>query len=195
MNTHCIPRIVLVATFALLGTLTSARAQGYISPLMGFDFGGDSGCQQVANCEDKRLNVGIAFGALGPILGFEEEISDARNFFGSVPSQSSSVVTVMSNVMLVPAFGPVHPYVTGGIGLIKTHVEFTTSSLLSTTNNSLGWDTGGGVMVFFSRHVGIRGDIRHFHTFQRITVPLIGTTFGDERLTFGRVSGALVLGF
>jgi opacity protein-like surface antigen len=195
MTTHRIPQIFLVATFALFGTLTSARAQGYISPLMGFDFGGDSGCQQVANCEDKRLNIGIAFGALGPILGFEEEISDARNFFGSVPSQSSSVVTVMSNIMLVPAFGPVHPYLTGGIGLIKTHVEFTTSSLLSTTNNSLGWDTGGGVIVFFSRHVGIRGDIRHFHTFQRITIPLLGTTPGEERLTFGRASGALVLGF
>ena len=100
----------------------------------------------------------------------------------------------MTNLMIVPALGPVHPYVLGGLGLMKTHVEFTRSDVLSTTNNSLAWDIGGGVTVLFTRHVGLRGDIRHFHSFQSFTLPFVGTS-ADEKLNFGRASGALVFAF
>jgi len=68
--------------------------------------------------------------------------------------------------MIVPAIGPVHPYVLGGVGLIKSHVEFTTASILTTNNNNFGWDLGGGVILLFGGHLGVRGDIRHFHSFQ-----------------------------
>jgi len=180
---------------ALLTTSTSARAQGFVSPLIGYDFGGDSGCPQLRNCEDKRLNIGVALGVLGAILGFEEEIADARNFFGDVPGQSSSVVTVMSNLMVVPRLGRVHPYAVVGLGLMKTHVDFTTSTVISTKDSSLAWDLGGGAIVLFSPHVGVRGDIRHFHSMQRATLPLLETTFTDARLNFGRASASLVLAF
>ena len=35
-----------------------------------------------------------------------------------------------------------------------------------TKNNSLGYDLGAGVNGYFSRHVGIRGDVRRFHALQ-----------------------------
>jgi opacity protein-like surface antigen len=186
---------VSLMVIALFTQSTPSLAQGFVSPLIGYDFGGDSGCPQLRNCEDKRLNVGVALGVLGPIVGFEEEIADARDFFGRVPGQSSSVVTVMTNVMIVPRLGPIHPYVVGGLGLMKTHVDFTASTLLATKDNSLAWDLGGGVFVFFSSHLGVRGDIRHFHSLKQRTVPLLGTTFTDARLTFGRASASLVLAF
>ena len=47
---------------------------------IGFDFGGDSGCPNVTNCENKKLNAGVAFGAMGPVLGFEEELGYAKIF-------------------------------------------------------------------------------------------------------------------
>jgi len=194
MNRH-FRRLLCMAPLVFFATVTNTHAQGFISPLIGYNFGGNSGCQEVTNCEDKRLNIGVGFGVMGPVFGFEMEVSDAKNFFGDVPSQSSSVVTVMGNVMIVPALGPVRPYVLGGIGLMKTHVELTTTSLLSTTDNNLGWDFGGGLMVFFGEHVGIRGDIRHFHSFNGIELPLFGPTAGDENLKFGRASAALVLRF
>ena len=186
---------VPLLAFALLAISTPARAQGFMSPLIGYDFGGDSGCPELRNCEDKHLNIGVALGVLGAILGFEEEIADARNFFGEVPGQSSSVVTVMSNLMVVPRLGPIHPYVVAGLGLMKTHVDFTTSTVLSTKDSSLAWDLGGGAIVLFSPHIGVRGDIRHFHSMQRSTVPLLETTFTDARLNFGRASASLVLAF
>ena len=69
---------LVVLTFALP---TSARAQGFVSPLIGFDFGGDSGCPEITGCEDKKLNVGVGLGTLGPIVGFELDISVRQGFF------------------------------------------------------------------------------------------------------------------
>ena len=181
--------------FLLFAMAAPAHAQGYISPLLGYSFGGSSGCPQISNCEDKRTNFGVAFGKMGTILGIEEEFADAKNFFGKVGDQSSSVITLMTNIMVVPALGPVHPYLLFGLGLMKTHVEFTQSDVLSATNNSLAWDTGGGVTILFTQHVGIRGDIRHFHSAKSFTIPFIGAPATDQNLTFGRVSGALVLAF
>jgi hypothetical protein len=186
--------VALVSLLLLLAAAAPSRAQGFISPFLGYDFGGNSGCPDISNCEDKRSNVGVALGTMGAVLGFEEEFADARNFFGSVGEQSSSVITLMSNLMIVPAIGPVHPYVLGGLGLMKSHVEFTRSDVLSATNNSLAWDLGGGVTVLFG-HIGVRGDLRHFHSTKAITIPFVGTTVTDEKLTFNRASAALVLAF
>lgn len=186
---------VSVFAFALLASATPTRAQGYVAPLFGYDFGGNSGCPDVQGCQDKRLNLGVSLGALGAILGAELEIADARNFFGDVSGQSSSVVTVMGNVMLVPRLGPVHPYVLGGVGLMKTHVDFSTATLIETRDSSLAADVGGGVFVFVARHLGFRGDVRHFHSLQRTTIPFVGTTFDNERVSFRRLSGSVVLGF
>jgi opacity protein-like surface antigen len=188
-------RLVILVALFLVATSIPSRAQGFISPLIGYDFGGNSGCPQISGCEDKRTNVGVAFGTMGRILGFEEEFADAKNFFGSVGTQSSSVITLMSNIMIVPAIGPVHPYLLGGLGLMKAHVDFTRTDLLSTTNNSLAWDLGGGVTVLFGQHLGVRGDIRHFHSTKEFTIPFIALTATTEKLNFGRASAALVLAF
>jgi len=194
MHTNHARTVILIALFVIAAAAPS-RAQGFISPLIGYDFGGNSGCPEISNCEDKRTNFGVAIDTMGAILGFEEEFADAKNFFGSVGTQSSSVITLMSNIMIVPAIGPVHPYVLGGLGLMKAHVDFTRTDLLSTTNNSLAWDLGGGVTVLFGGHLGVRGDIRHFHSTKDFTIPFLGTTAVTEKLTFGRASAALVLAF
>ena len=187
--------VLLIGVLLLLAAAAPSRAQGFISPLIGYDFGGNSGCPQISNCEDKRTNLGVAVGKMGTILGIEEEFADARNFFGKVGDQSSSVITIMTNVMVVPALGPIHPYLLAGLGFMKTRVEFTRSNVLSLSNNSLAWDAGGGVTFFLTQHVGVRGDIRHFHSAKSFTIPFVGTTPTDENLTFGRISGALVLAF
>src|SRR6478752_7198056 len=115
--------IALVALM-LVGRAAPVRAEGFVSPFVGYNFGGDSGCPQISNCDDKRLNAGVAIGALGSIFGFEEEFGYAKDFFGSAPNLDSSVLTVMSNLMLVPNLGPVRPYALVGLGLVKTHVSF-----------------------------------------------------------------------
>lgn len=187
-------KVLLMGAVLTMVAALPARAQGYISPLIGYDFGGNAGCPDISNCEDKRTNIGVAIGKMGAIGGGELEFADAKNFFGDVGDQSSSVITLMGNFMIVPALGPVHPYLLAGLGLMKTHVELTTSDVLSTTNNSLAWDVGGGVTILFARHIGIRGDLRHFHSTKSFPIPFIANS-EDEKLNFGRISGALVFAF
>ena len=184
---------VAFVTFFAVGTASDARAEAFLSPFIGFNFGGDASCPEITDCEDKRLNAGVSIGRLGSVLGFETDFGYAKDFFGSAPGFSSSVLTLTGNVMLVPDLGPVRPYALVGLGLIKTRVEFTPESLLTTDNNELGWNIGGGAFIFFGEHVGIRGDVRYFHSFEDLEI--LGITLGDTNLDFGRASGAIVFKF
>jgi hypothetical protein len=185
--------LALVLLGATLVCTIDARAQGFVSPLVGYNFGGDAGCPTIDNCEDKNLNVGLALGAMNAVVGFEQEFAFARDFFGEAPGLSSNVVTITSSFMINPKLGPVRPYVLIGLGLIKTRVELTGSEILETNNSHLGWDAGGGLMVFFGDHVGIRVDVRRFRAVQDLN--LFGLSLGAERLEFGRAGGAVVFMF
>ncbi len=182
-----------VCALGLLTTAQTASAQGFISPLIGFNFGGDAGCPTATNCEDKNLNLGVSFGSLGTVFGFEVEVAYAKDFFGAAPGMSSNVLTAMSNLMIVPDLKVVRPYALAGVGLMKSHAELTGASLLSTDNNAFGWNVGGGLMVFLTSNVGLRGDIRYFHAFQNLE--LGGITVSDTKLDFGRAAAALVFKF
>jgi opacity protein-like surface antigen len=182
--------LTLVCT---LGVPSLAHAEGFISPFIGLNFGGDASCPLALlaqGCQDSRLNFGVSLGAAGSVFGFEEEFAYARDFFGTAPGLKSSIFTVMSNGMIAPKIGPVRPYLLTGVGLIKTHVDLTAASLLTTDNNSFGWDIGGGIMVTIAPHVGLRGDIRYFHSFQDLN--LLGFSLGaSPKLDYGRAAAAL----
>jgi opacity protein-like surface antigen len=186
----------VLAIGIIIGTANQARAQGFISPLIGYDFGGDAKCpglNTLNSCQDKKVNVAVGFGVIGSVFGFEEEVAYAPDFFGTSAGLNSNLLTLMSNAMLVPTIGPVRPYVLAGIGLIRTHVDLTTTSLLTTDNNSLGWDVGGGLMIFVGGHFGVRGDLRYVHAFQDLTAQ--GFTLGNTKLNYGRAAAGVVLKF
>ena len=147
----------------------------------------------VNSCTDKKVNWSVAAGVLGKIVGIEGEFAYAPDFFGSASGFSSNVVTMMGNIMLAPKVGPVHPYVLAGVGLIKSHVDLTTTSLFTTDNSDFGWDVGGGVIGFVSGHFGLRADLRYFHSFQDFTV--LGFTLDNTKLDYGRASAGVVFKF
>jgi hypothetical protein len=176
------------------GIPRDAAAQGFISPFIGYNFSGNAGCPQITNCNDKRTDWGVSFGALGSIVGFEAEFGYTKNFFGESVGQTSNVLTFMGNFMLAPKIGPVQPYGLVGVGLIRTAVEAT--AINSSDTNQAGWDGGGGMMIFFGENFGIRGDVRYFRSFQLLdfaNFPNIG--FNQTKLNYGRVSGAAVFKF
>jgi opacity protein-like surface antigen len=183
-----------LAVLLVIAAAPDVRAQSYVSPLIGYDFGGDSMCVRLTDCEEKRLNIGIAFGRLGTVFGYETEFGYTRDFYGTAPGVTSSLLTAMGNVMFVPAVGPVRPYVLAGLGLIRSQVDVSSGTLISENGNSdLGWDAGGGVFVSFGDRIGLRGDIRYFHSFKEFSVA--GIPLGDADVDFGRASAALVLKF
>lgn len=188
-------RLVGLALVLLVAASAPARADGFIVPFLGFNFGGDSAstCPALTNCEEKRANFGVALGSMGTIFGFEEDISYAKNFFGETPTGENSVLTLMSNVIIGVGAGPVRPYFVGGVGLIRPHVSSLSGSITTfdADKNAFGYDIGGGITGLFSRHVGIRGDLRHFKTMQDIDLFI----FSDQKLNFWRASLGLALNF
>ena len=73
-------------------------------------------------------------------------------------------------------------------------VRLVAIGLLAGVFSSL-FGVGGGLIVFFGDHVGIRGDIRYFHSFQEFEIPGPGFSIDGQKLDFGRAGGALVFKF
>lgn len=191
-------KLLLVGWSALLlaGAATPARAQAYFAPFIGYDFGGDAGnCPSVLNdCSEKRTSYGLTFGGLtGGVFGFEEDIGYAPDFFGkSDRFGDNSVLTLMSNLIVSVPAGPVRPYASAGLGLMRTRVTFAFDSVGDTpSQNALAYDIGGGVMILLPGHLGIRGDYRRFKSTKDFSV--LGIDINNTKLAFSRVSIGLVL--
>ena len=184
-------RTTLAAGVLLVSMASPARAQGFIAPFIGFNFGGDSSnCASLSSCEEKRLNWGASLGTVNGVLGFEEEVGYASQFFGKTPGGDNAMLTLMSNLMVVIPAGPIQPYGIIGIGLMRSHAQFNASSL-ALNNNSLGWDIGGGLNIFLAHSIGVRGDIRRLKTLQDVTLGV----FGNDKVEFWRASAGLVFRF
>ena len=181
----------LAVVFAALSA-APARADGFITPFIGFNFGGDqaANCARLTDCEDHRLDWGVALGSTGGIFGFEEEVAYSKDFFGKTAGGDNAVLTLMSNLMLVLPAGPIRPYGLIGLGLIHPHIKLD-SSALDFSDNALGYDVGGGVNIFFTPGVGLRGDVRHLHTLQDVTLGV----FSNQKLDFWRGSAGLTFRF
>jgi opacity protein-like surface antigen len=183
--------------FALLAMAVSARpanAQGFLSPAFGYNFGGDSGCPTATDCENKNWNLGVALGALGPILGFEAELTYENDFLGEQVAETSKVTTMMGSVMVAPRIGAVQPYGLLGMGIIRTSAEDTTLDQ-SVSDNQLGWNIGGGLILFLNDNVGLRGDLRHYRSFQTLDLFGIQLAADENKLDFGRAAFGLILSF
>jgi opacity protein-like surface antigen len=192
MSPRTLRRILPIALVLLAASAAPARADGFLAPFLGFNYGGDStNCTALTSCDDKRVNWGVGVGTTGGVLGFEEEFAYAPNFFGTAPGADNAVLTLMSNVLVVIPAGPVQPYGLIGVGLVRPHAQLSASSL-ATNQNTLGWDIGGGVNIFLAHAVGIRGDLRHVRTLQDIT---LGGVFANAPLDFWRASAGLTFRF
>jgi hypothetical protein len=192
--------LICLTTALLLAAPEAAGAQSFLTPFIGFDFGGNAQCPEISNCDQKTRSYGLALGHMGSVFGFEEEFGYGKDFFGSAPGLSSSVFTIMNNVMLTPRLHPIRPYFLGGVGLIRTSVDVIDTpagiagafAFGSGTNNNFGWDIGGGVIVG-TKNVGVRGDLRYFHSFSDVDV--FGVSLANAKLDYGRATVGLYLGF
>lgn len=186
-------RLLLTLAFGIfVGAAAQARAQGFISPMYGVNFGGVSGCPPLNGCTDMQTNLSVGAGVFGTSIGVEAEIAYAPTFFGEAPGLSSHALTLMGNVLLAPQVGLLRPYMLGGLGLIKTRAELSAPSA-STTNNTLGFGVGGGVIVFVTKHLGLRVEMRYLHSFSDFTVE--GLALSSDNLDYSRASAGGVLRF
>jgi len=156
--------VLVAATVAFVYAPVKAHADGYVSPFIGVNFANNSG--------DGRANFGVNAGGMGAgIIGGELDLGYAPSFFGNQGTYGSNYVfDLMGNVIVgIPVGGThgagVRPYGTIGLGLIRSQVTGGVNGLIETSNNDVGMNAGVGVMGFLSDHVGLRGDVRYFRTF------------------------------
>jgi opacity protein-like surface antigen len=160
---HGVKLLIVAAATALVLAPTSARAEGYVSPWAGVQFG--------SSADNGRGAFGVQAGGMGAgILGAELDFGYSPSFFGTTNDFGhNTVINLMGNVIVgIPIGGTsgagVRPYATAGVGLIRTQIDGGTLFNVSSSTNNFGWDAGVGAMGFFNDHVGIRGDLRYFRT-------------------------------
>jgi Outer membrane protein beta-barrel domain len=187
---------IAAAAVAVLGAPAPARADGFVSPWAAVQFGGKI-TNASGNIDNGRAAVGVTAGGMGAgIIGGEVDFGYSPSFFGtSNDFGNNTVIDVMGNIIVgIPIGGTtgggVRPFVSGGVGLIRTQIDggglFNVSS--SVSNNQFGFNFGGGVMGFFTDHFGLRGDIRYMRVFTGD--PINGLDLG--RLNFTRLSVGVV---
>jgi opacity protein-like surface antigen len=153
--------IAAVSALLLVMSAGPARADVVLTPYVGSLFGGD--------LPDSKAAYGVSAAFMGAgIIGGEVGFNYSPSFVPrTLTSPSVAQMSLMGNLIVgVPMGGDsasVRPYVTGGAGLFRATAK--DSDFLDRINsNDFAVNVGGGVMAFFSDHVGVRGDIRYFRT-------------------------------
>jgi opacity protein-like surface antigen len=158
-------RLITAASLALLLLMPAApaRADVVLTPYVGSLFGGDlSGSRAAFGGSAAFLGGGI----FGAEIGFNY----APEFVSAgVSNEDIAQMSLMGNLIVgIPIgssdqAGHVRPYVTGGAGLFRVTSE-ESQFFDRIRSNDFAVNVGGGVMAFFSEHVGLRGDVRYFRT-------------------------------
>jgi hypothetical protein len=176
----------LISTFILAAATLAvsavpAHADGFLSPYIGVNFGGDT--------TENSTTFGGALGFIGDKAGFEIDFGYTPEFFGSdTLDVDGKLVTVMANVLVGGRRGGFSPYFAFGGGLIRTDISVLDDVLdLDAATNSFGGNVGAG---FFAggQNLTIRGDVRYFRAFDfddGLDLDVVEDTLGFWRATVG----------
>ena len=192
-------RTFAIGCVLLALTPAAARADGLIVPFAGVNFGGDAGETFGDAVDASRFDWGASFAWMGGgVFGLEADLGYSPDFYGKNDVGGSSVLSLMGNVLLGVPFGGqegfgIRPYGLVGVGVLRSDLE-SFDELIGFDNNEFAWDFGGGVMIFFTSHVGLRGDVRYFRTFGDVDFGPIETSDSDA-VDYGRGSIGLVFRF
>lgn len=173
---------VAVGMAFVIAMAKPASADWLLTPYYGIVFGGAANTVDIDTLDEafeQRSIFGASLAAMGGgVFGLEFDFGYAPNFFQLTEGGedfeffdvNSSLTTLMGNVILgIPIGGSsglgVRPYATAGIGLMRANIQFE-DLFEDLSSNDLGVNFGGGVNVFFSDSLGIRGDFRYFRGLQ-----------------------------
>jgi opacity protein-like surface antigen len=183
-----------------LGAASAARADGYISPFVGANFGGsaDDGSLSEAAGDVKKFTYGFNLGWMGAgVFGVDLDFAYTRDFFGDDDSvDGNSVLTLIPNLILGVPFGGqtgggFRPYGTAGIGMITRNLELDGDDVFE--GSDWAFSFGAGAMIFFSDSVGIKGDYKYIRAFDLDDIGDV-LTRGDE-FWFNRANIGVVFRF
>jgi opacity protein-like surface antigen len=175
-----------------------ARADVLLTPFVGTNFGG-SATSPLTNVvgDPSHTTFGGSIAMMsGGVFGLEADLGYTPRFFGADREVGGIPISVVRNNVLTAMVSltagvplqsgsgvGVRPYAVGGIGLVRQQLS-AAAGFVNYDANNVGYDVGGGLMVFLSPNVGIRGDVRHFRTLGGNTVlDLVDLEPGDFNYT------------
>lgn len=151
----------LAALFTAALVLTPAAAS---ADLRATAFGGVT---RINETSKGTLGAAVTFGGL---IGIEFEA--ARVWLGSLENVEivdvqANLTTYMANLVLRAPTGPIQPYASAGVGLVRVtgdiNVPFL-GNVVSASAQDVAWNVGGGVYLLPSPNIGLRADFRRFQT-------------------------------
>lgn len=126
-----------------------------------------AGATRINETNKGTLGAAVTFGGL---LGIEFEA--ARIWLGSlenidVVDVNANLTTYMGNLVLRLPTGPIQPYASAGVGLVRVtgnvDVPFL-GNVVSASAQDVGYNVGAGVYLLPSPNFGFRADVRRFQT-------------------------------
>jgi hypothetical protein len=166
-----------------LAPAAPAQAEWHIVPLVGLTLNGNTDAPLVESATaglGTHLNIGGAGALLGEgILGVEGIVVFTPNFktdaaLTNSVIQSSRTLAVMGNVVLTTPRRwteySLRPFVSGGFGVMRLSVVSTGvggNGPVDTLTTAPGFDIGGGAIGFFTKHTGVRFDLRYYRWLNR----------------------------
>jgi opacity protein-like surface antigen len=150
---------VLGLTASILAVPARANADILLTPFAGVSFSEDV----------RKANYGASV-AFGSLIGFEVDVSQTRlGSFNDIPlvDVDAHATTMMANLMVRFPAGPVQPYASAGVGVIRISADLDVpvfGEILDVSAQNLGTNVGGGIYLLPSPNIGIRGDFRYFRT-------------------------------
>ena len=189
-------RALLLGCSAILLPST-ASADVLLTPFAGVSF--------LDGGEANKLTYGVGV-ALGGLIGLEAEVGRTGladvSVAGTPVDLEANLTTAMVNLMVRFPAGPVQPYATGGVGVVRASGDVTVpflGSVLSISGQDFGMNVGGGLYVFPSDHIGIRADVRYFRTLGDLTLDDIDDLANFDvplpEFDFWRVTGGVTVRF
>ena len=157
---------LLIATVLTVFAARDAAAQGFISP-----FALTTLSSPTSTGSSTKPGFGIAFGALGKVVWGETEIAWIPELIDNSANAiaKNKVFTFSGDTLIGPTVGRVKPYFALGAGNLHLNVTGLSSiagvSLDSISKNYFTFNAGGGVIGFFTGHLGVRGDLRYTKAF------------------------------
>jgi opacity protein-like surface antigen len=195
-------KFVITASLVVVASAAApskASADWLLTPFIGATFGGNANLPDqglsVQNEFERRLSYGASIAWMGAgIFGFEADFGYSPNFFRSDDNGNKinfvgdgNETTLMANVVLGAPLGGVRPYVSGGVGIMKSSVDNLDQFFDKPTSSDLGYDVGAGVMGFFSHNIGLRGDVRYFRSLQKDESNTLDLALGSFKFWRGTV--------
>jgi hypothetical protein len=193
-----VSRVLLFTVLLAAAAPSAARADVFLIPFAGVNFGGDAGKEFGAAVDAENFTWGASLGYMGSgVFGLEADFGYSADFFGKSDLGNSQVTTLFGNLLLgVPLGGQsgfgIRPYALAGLGLIRTDLD--SIGVIEVGDNEVGWNVGGGVMMFFGP-VGVRADVRYIRTFSALNLLDIDAIDPAGNLDFTRGSAGFIIRF